>query len=400
MPPNNLAIILEPYDESEFLSAVFGKKFLHVEGKEGRFVQLLPWKVLNDILRQHRLNPPRLRLAFQGNSVSDTAYLHYTQSRRGVQIPRLVVPELYKQLRQGATLIVDAIDEMHEPVTCLAENLEKKFHEHVQVNAYASWRTSPGFDLHWDDHDVIVLQLIGKKQWYIYGASRPYPMYSDVVANTEAPPEPIWQKILTDGDFLYIPRGWWHTAVALNEPTLHLTFGINNRTGIDFLSWIVDKLRANDFCRMDLPRYASKEEQHTHIERLRNNLFTLWNNETIDLYFQEYDSLASPRQELSLPWSILPDVLPNNDNIKLRLTTSRSIEFNVKNNERVLEFKANRKHWKFSSDAELILRKLSDNSPHSVGELYDTVMEKLDRETVRTFLSELLLQGLVAVVEE
>jgi ribosomal protein L16 Arg81 hydroxylase len=35
----------------------------------------------------------------------------------------------------------------------------------VQVNSYASFgQTTVGFDAHWDDHDVIVVQLEGRKR--------------------------------------------------------------------------------------------------------------------------------------------------------------------------------------------------------------------------------------------
>ena len=52
--------------------------------------------------------------------------------------------------------------------------------------------------------------------------------------------------LLEAGDLLYIPRGWWHVAMPLDEPTLHLTVGVNNLTGADFLRWFADRLRRVD----------------------------------------------------------------------------------------------------------------------------------------------------------
>ena len=39
-------------------------------------------------------------------------------------------------LRAGATLILDAVDEMHSPIGLFAEDLARELHEEVQVNAY------------------------------------------------------------------------------------------------------------------------------------------------------------------------------------------------------------------------------------------------------------------------
>ena len=121
------------------------------------------------------------------------------------------------------------------PITHLAESLERVFRVRIQVNAYAGWRTSHGFDLHWDDHDVFILQIAGRKKWKVYGMTRKYPLARDVEPATDKPDTPLWEGMLEDGDLLYIPRGWWHVATPLDEPTLHLTVGVNNPNGADLL---------------------------------------------------------------------------------------------------------------------------------------------------------------------
>ena len=57
-------------------------------------------------------------------------------------------------------------------------------------------------------------------------------------------------------DLLYIPRGWWHVATPLDEPTLHLTVGVNNPNGADFLAWYVDRLKTSEDVRRDLPQFG------------------------------------------------------------------------------------------------------------------------------------------------
>jgi ribosomal protein L16 Arg81 hydroxylase len=324
MRPGSLAELIEPCPLDEFFSS-FGKTYRYIAGQRKRFGHLLPWSTINLILRQHRLEPPRLRLTIDGEALPPSSFLERTRSRRGVEIPRLLPTELNRHLRDGATLIVDAIDEMYEPLAELAEILERTFRERIQVNAYAGWGTSRGFDLHWDDHDVLVLQISGRKRWKIYGTPRSFPLYRDIESNNEPPSEALWEGIMTDSDVLYIPRGWWHEAIALGEPTLHLTFGINNRTGIDLVTWLIDQLRAKTIFRMDLPRFSDIETQRIHADRLCDELLASWTPDILDRFFSDHDARSAPRPRLSLPWSVMPDCLPPSDDTLVRLAAGLPI---------------------------------------------------------------------------
>ena len=233
---SQLAKILEPVAPGEFLASTWGRSYRHVKGPAGKFARLLPWERLNDILRRHRLDFPRLRLMRDGKPVPLASYLrHVTPARHKRPIPRLLPVGFTRHLREGATLVLDAVDEFSAPLEELAEGLEQTFREHVQINCYAGWRTTRGFDLHWDDHDVFILQVAGRKRWRVYGETRPHPVVADPEPVPRPDGEPLWEDVLAAGDLLYIPRGWWHVAFPLDEPTLHLTVGIHNRTGLDLL---------------------------------------------------------------------------------------------------------------------------------------------------------------------
>src|SRR5918911_371950 len=214
---NNLEKLLEPCPVEEFLASSWGQSYRHIRGWPGKFAHLLPWEQLNSILRQHRLDFPRLRLMRDGQSLPTASYLRHVSSRkRAGVIPRLLPVGFTKHLREGATLVLDAVEELYEPLADLAEGLELFFHEHVQINSYSGWHTSRGFDLHWDDHDVFILQVKGRKRWMIYGMTRPHPVAQDIEpAERPAPDAPLWEETLEDGDLLYIPRGCWHVAAPL-----------------------------------------------------------------------------------------------------------------------------------------------------------------------------------------
>ena len=74
--------LLRPCGVEEFLASSWGRAHLHVRGAAGRFAHLLPWAQLNAILRQHRLDFPRLRMARDGRSLPAAGYLRYTRGGR------------------------------------------------------------------------------------------------------------------------------------------------------------------------------------------------------------------------------------------------------------------------------------------------------------------------------
>jgi hypothetical protein len=401
---SGLSRLLEPHTAEEFLASTWGQTYKHIRGRAGKFAHLLPWERLSDILRQHRLDFPRLRLMREGRALPVNSYLRHTASARHKQtIPHVQPVKFTGQLRAGATLVLDAVDELHEPLEELAADLEHLFCERIQINSYAGWHTSRGFDLHWDDHDVFILQVAGRKHWRIYGETRPHPLAGErdnpkPVVDTP----PLWAETLEDGDFLYIPRGWWHVAEPLEEPTLHLTVGIHKQTGIDLLSWLARRMRASETFRRDLPRFASADERAAHARRLREEFVAAWDDESLERYFAELDAEAEPRPRLSLPWSATADALPPTAHARVRLLAPRPLSFKVADG--VVEFSCHKKRWRFAAEALPLLQLLADRRNCSVAELRTVAAaaagEQLDEQTVRAFVRELLRHGLLAVVAD
>jgi hypothetical protein len=393
---NSLEKLLEPCLPAEFLASSWGKSYKHIRGWPGKFGDLLPWRQLNEILSRHRLDFPRLRLMRDGKRLETSSYLrHTTGGRQKVSIPRLRSIPLTEHLREGATLVLDAVDELYGPLEELAQGLELCFREHIQINAYAGWQTSRGFDLHWDDHDVFILQVTGRKRWSVYGMTRPHPLARDLETGERPAHAPLWEETLVDGDFLYIPRGWWHVAMPLAEPTLHLTVGIHNRTGIDLLHWLADRLRSSESFRRDLPRLSDNAERAAHLQRLRAELLAEWDAGLLDKYDADLDGQALPRAQLSLPWSASAEILPASNDALVRWTTPRPVDLRVEAG--VIEFTSHQKRWRFAAQALGLLRALASRRVCSIRELCELSVGQLEEETIRTFLSELVQHGLLTV---
>ena len=91
----------------------------------------------------------------------------------------------------------------------------------MRVNLYAGWRTQKGFNLHFDGHDTMILQVHGRKYWKVYRPTRLHPFADDIKMAYVLRTLRV-EGVLENGGMLYLPRGWC-VRPAADEPSLHLT---------------------------------------------------------------------------------------------------------------------------------------------------------------------------------
>jgi hypothetical protein len=394
--PRTLAEVVAPVPVEDFIGRHWARAYHYIPGFAGKFSGLIPWSDLNKLLQHHQLDAPRLRLVRDGKPIPPEAFISYHANRRNpaARLTRLRPLELTRHLEEGATLILDAVDELQEPVAELAEQLERSLRARIQVNLYAGWRTSPGFDVHWDAHDVLILQVHGRKLWKVYPMTREHPLPGD--PKDEKPPqEPLWEGMLESGDLLYIPRGWWHVAVPVDEPTMHLTVGVHRATGLDFVSWYAERLRADPVIREDVPTIGTKADQTAHLQRIREAWERSWEPELLDEFCNYLDSQARSKPHLGLPWTAQTSRLPSDDvDWSLRWLVPRPME-STSSKQGVI-VRGNGKEWTFAEDARPVLEMLQAAGTCSLRELEGA--SNLTSNRLRLFLNELVQAGLVCVV--
>jgi hypothetical protein len=105
----------------------------------------------------------------------------------------------------GTTLVLQGLQRTWPPLIDLCRRLERELSHPVQANAYLTPAGASGLASHTDEHDVLVLQLSGRKAWDI---------------------EHLGAITMTQGDVLYLPVGTRHAASAQQDTSLHLTIGI------------------------------------------------------------------------------------------------------------------------------------------------------------------------------
>ncbi|MGN6695283.1 MAG: cupin domain-containing protein, partial [Aquihabitans sp.] len=133
--------------------------------------------------------------------------------------------------RDGATVVLQGLHLTDPKLARFANNLALELDQPVQVNAYLSPSAAQGLELHFDYHDVFVVQLEGTKRWRIW---EPNDRTRDPVGGRHAIArptfeelgEPILDLVLEPGDVLYLPRGHGHVAQTTDRSSAHLTIGL------------------------------------------------------------------------------------------------------------------------------------------------------------------------------
>jgi len=350
-----------------FLAQTLHRSYAVVPGDAADAASLLSWDDLNALLANQRLEPPRLRLSLDGEAVDQDRYTVPMTNRRAVTWHRLQPANLHAQLAAGASLVIDAIDAMHPPIGAAAEALERFLGTSVQVNAYASWTEREGFGTHWDDHDVVVVQVHGSKRWKLYGPTRTAPTYRDVEAPEPPGEEPLADLVLSAGDVLYLPRGWWHAVTAdQGTASLHLTFGLVTHTGAELLSWVVEQLHSRLALRQDVPRFGSPQEQAAFVRALREAMAVeLADPDLVSRWAESADTTHFGRAKPSLPYV---GGLPARSDVTVRLTAPRA-RLTELEAEGTVTLAAAGTEWDFARQLTPMLRALLDGSPVTLGEL-------------------------------
>lgn len=159
----------------ELLARALHRDYRHVS-QAADAAGLMTWDDPDRILTQHRLDPPRLRLSREGQTLLLPDYATPVSTRRHTVWHRLQPAGLHLLLADGASLALDGTEQLHQPLARFAEDLERAFRTDVRANVYVSWTPTEGFGVHWDDHAVLVVQLEGAKRWRLFGQTRPAPL--------------------------------------------------------------------------------------------------------------------------------------------------------------------------------------------------------------------------------
>jgi len=183
---------------------------------------------------------PTFRLVREGKPIDVSRYTR-TAKVGGQAVSGIGDPgRIFDEFRAGATIVFQGLQRTCPPLTRFCRDLELELSHSVQANAYITPAGSRGLAVHYDTHDVFVLQLTGTKAWSIHAPVLVDPLQSQPWKGTAADTGPVLLSVeLGAGDCLYVPRGFLHSATAQEAMSAHLTIGVVTTTWHDVLADLV-----------------------------------------------------------------------------------------------------------------------------------------------------------------
>ena len=222
------------------------------------FGDLLSPDMVDELIAERGVRAPFIRLAKEGDVLARDCYLG--PAGFGAEMPDQVdSAKVLAQFASGATIVLQGLHRLWPPLIDFVRQAVDELGHPVQANAYITPPTNRGFDPHYDVHDVFVLQVAGQKRWVVHEPvhdhplpSQPWTQHRTAIAE-RVTGDAVIDTVLSEGDALYLPRGWVHSAQALDTTSIHLTIGVSTVTGLDVARAVVDQLSTIDAFRKSLP---------------------------------------------------------------------------------------------------------------------------------------------------
>lgn len=277
--------IVAPMTVKNFTEEYFRKKPLVIKGGDNKFFDIMNWKLLSDLLNQSAIwSPYSLNLYSNTRAISADEYSYPSVTREGNEGRLINFDQVAKHVKNGSSLVLNDIETLNPGLKAVAHAIESTFLGKVQANLYCSRSENQALPVHFDTHDVFAIQVEGSKQWRVYGTSIQKPINHHFFKSIDQSfheankGELSIDEELTSGDFIYIPRGFYHEAMCHSDSTVHVSYSCVPVIGIDLLTAFFDVAVNDELFRDAIPNQDEKsgkklEEHMTRlVGRMRNNV--------------------------------------------------------------------------------------------------------------------------------
>ncbi len=309
------------YDK--FFNLYWEKKVLYLKRDNPCYYQSLFNETdLNPIIWTSNFPWGKIQLANHNKSAN---YKNYTNLP-----PNLIT--LTQAFHQGDTIVVNDLQEKLTELALLCRSIFEEFNFLSNINLYLTKNDHQGLSPHYDDEDVFILQISGRKKWMIYDSPVSLPLNNNIRSPATHNYDLIKEEyIIEAGDLLYLPRGTGHAAQALPDTSsMHLTLSVTVIRWCDILSTLLQlSSETDEDFRRSIPikQLFSPSNQFQHLTNttLQNLLLKLIKNadgeslvrETIDVYKHRFIQSLKPINDKFITDSELN--IENNTRLRKRL---------------------------------------------------------------------------------
>lgn len=196
---------------ADFLSRQLGREPLARPGAAGVTRPLFGWETLDRLLGRPDLDILVVRNGRESPSPPP-------RDRAGRE----------RLLGSGWGVVIRRAERQDPGLAGLARRFADELPGQVHVQLFATPGGGQGFGWHYDAEEVFIVQTWGEKDYFFRRNTidpEPVPGAQPDFARIRGETTPIMTCSLWPGDWLYLPRGWWHVAKARSD-SLSISLGV------------------------------------------------------------------------------------------------------------------------------------------------------------------------------
>lgn len=195
---------------------------------------------------------------------------------------------------------------------------------------------------------------------------------------------------------LYIPRGWWHVAFPLGEPSLHLTVATEPPLGTHLIAWLMSKLRLHEMVRAEVPWLSDAKGQAAYLAALRPMLSEALTDESVAEFRHEWEGVLQPFPSIRLPGMPYVQAETIGDGHRIRLAAAHHLHFTRSGDS--WEFRVHGMLWGGISSALLpALEMLNDTTALELAVLSVRLEGEAAKSDLRKILAALARAGVILI---
>jgi ribosomal protein L16 Arg81 hydroxylase len=162
-----LAELIAPVSLAEFLSSFRARRRLYIPASDSTRMTSLISRQEFEVLLQMDARDNKLIVLRDGMEVPPRLYT----TGKSINFNARAFHDL---LAQGVSIVVNSIEHLVPQIAQLTAAIERELGIRTNANGYVSFSKGGAFKPHRDEHDVLVVQVHGKKQWRIWNAPSEY----------------------------------------------------------------------------------------------------------------------------------------------------------------------------------------------------------------------------------